>query len=260
MKQQRHLREAQTKFNAAIESLASIKRRNDLVYEFFKMTGRTQITDDGRLRRSYLCVKEDAERRNILLRWILQQIRLIELESNSVNGTGKNSSRPDVRVQRSSKRGRADGTDGERCLKRQRQGSESSISDCRIHASTANSTERHLKRRQHDSENDLLPFARPIKSTPTIDSRSTQESVARRPPTIQGYKPTAPKKAKARSMHYSAPRKIVKEDTMRASNVLLSETRARKASRVNGRSSNHSTLGPRLRRSTRTRKPPDRFH
>ena len=69
---QQQLAEAQSKVDAANKLLVSIKRRNDNVHEFFQKTGETQMTNDGKLRRSYLSTKDDVERRSILLQWILQ--------------------------------------------------------------------------------------------------------------------------------------------------------------------------------------------
>ncbi|KAF8846869.1 hypothetical protein BDZ45DRAFT_733970 [Acephala macrosclerotiorum] len=77
---QRRLAAAQSRLDAAAKTLESIKRRNDLVYEFYKKTQLSQITKDGKRKRSYQMAREDADRRSILLRWILQQIPLIELE------------------------------------------------------------------------------------------------------------------------------------------------------------------------------------
>ncbi|KAH8747275.1 hypothetical protein F5883DRAFT_653602 [Diaporthe sp. PMI_573] len=59
---------AQTRLDAAKESLKSIKRRNDLT------------TDFSRAARNYLIVKEDADRHRAKLRWILEQVPLIEAE------------------------------------------------------------------------------------------------------------------------------------------------------------------------------------
>ncbi|KAL2352918.1 hypothetical protein BJ546DRAFT_794317, partial [Cryomyces antarcticus] len=61
---------AQSQLGAAIKSLESIKRRNDLISEFHQKTRSSQIA------------KHAAERRSILLRWILQHVPLIELELN----------------------------------------------------------------------------------------------------------------------------------------------------------------------------------
>jgi hypothetical protein len=68
---QQRLVAAQSQLAAAIKSLASIKRRNDLIYKFLKKTKLHQVTNDGNLKQSYVGAKRDAERRSILLRWIL---------------------------------------------------------------------------------------------------------------------------------------------------------------------------------------------
>lgn len=242
---QQHLREAQSKLNAAVEVLASIKRRSDLTYKFFTKTGKTQYTDDGRVQRSYLGVKGEAENRSILLRWILQQIPLIELELTSANMAQKNSSKPGLRAQRGSKRGRADEADGEICSKRQKQDGDGN----------ANLGESHFNYRQHDSEIDMLSLMRPNNSKLAIDSRPIREPVACKSRTKNAFKPTASKKAKARSRHHTAPRK----DTLLARDVVLRRTPASEARRENGISRNISALGPLMRRNTRARKPPDRF-
>ena len=82
---QRRLAAAQSRLDAAAKTLESIKRRNGLVDEFYKKTQLSQITKDGKRKRSYQMAKKDAERRSILLRWILQQIPLIELELRQAN-------------------------------------------------------------------------------------------------------------------------------------------------------------------------------
>jgi hypothetical protein len=61
---------AKSKLDAAVKLLESIKGRNDLVSEFHEKT------------KSYQIAKGNAERCSILLRWILQQLPLIELELN----------------------------------------------------------------------------------------------------------------------------------------------------------------------------------
>ncbi|KAI4287427.1 MAG: hypothetical protein L6R35_003311, partial [Caloplaca aegaea] len=81
-KQQQHqqqVREAQSKLDAAVESLALIERRSSLILQFMNKLRR--ITLSGGAERSYLIVKDDAENRSLLCKWILQQIPLIELES-----------------------------------------------------------------------------------------------------------------------------------------------------------------------------------
>jgi hypothetical protein len=60
--------EGQSRLDAAKVSLKSVQRRNDLITTF-----RTAAT-------GYLTAKEDAERHSIRLRWILEQLPLIEAE------------------------------------------------------------------------------------------------------------------------------------------------------------------------------------
>jgi hypothetical protein len=57
-------------FICNIKSLEMSKRRNDLVHEFLKKTKLSQV-EDGKPKGSYLTAEGDAERRSILLRWIL---------------------------------------------------------------------------------------------------------------------------------------------------------------------------------------------
>ena len=74
---------AKSKLDAAKESLQSIRKRNDLVTEFTRATGK------------YRTAKKDAERRRPRLRWILEQVPLIEAELNepSAAETCSNTSR-----------------------------------------------------------------------------------------------------------------------------------------------------------------------
>lgn len=239
--QQQQVREAQSKLDAAVESLALIERRSSLVSQFDNKLRQFVISDP--LPRCYMTVKKDAENRSLLCKWILQQISLIELESDSVDGAGKDSTKPDVRLQRSTKRARTDETDGEqRCSKRRKQGSEGSRSDFGTSKPSVNPGGSHHKVSQHDQ------------TALTLEPRSTQESIgASQPP------PTTLKKAKACSVQDSTLRKKTQKDTTRVSKLLLRETRARKARRKNSMSNNQPVSDPPLRRSTRTRRPPDRF-
>lgn len=63
---------AQFRLNAAVKSLKSIKWWNDLIYEFYKKTQLSQITNDGKWKRSYQSTKKDTECCSILLWWILE--------------------------------------------------------------------------------------------------------------------------------------------------------------------------------------------
>jgi hypothetical protein len=74
---------AKSRLEAAKESLALIKRRNDLVTEFKQAIG--ALGPMG-----YVCTMEDAKRHSLRIRWILDQVPLIEAEStgSSVAETG----------------------------------------------------------------------------------------------------------------------------------------------------------------------------
>ncbi|KAF2189914.1 hypothetical protein K469DRAFT_683268 [Zopfia rhizophila CBS 207.26] len=75
------LLEAQSKLDAAEKDYDSVKRRHNLIYEFTERTKNIRIA------------KRNAERHSILLRWMLQQVPLIELELKQSNTTGNDSIR-----------------------------------------------------------------------------------------------------------------------------------------------------------------------
>ncbi|KAL8654599.1 MAG: hypothetical protein Q9210_001412 [Variospora velana] len=246
MGQQQHqqqVREAQSKLDAAVGSLASIERRSSLVLQFKNKLRR--ITQSGGAERSYLIVKDDAENRSLLCKWILQQIPLIELESRLVGRDGRDSTKSHMRLQTSSKRARADQSDGERCSKRRRQGREDSMSDSEIPKLSVNRSRYYLKGRQHDAGDETSPLARPDTITLDSDPRSTRESII-----ASQFSGTRAKKAKTCS---------AQKNETRASKFSLRETRARKARKKNRTLNNHPVSGSPLRRSTRPRRPPDRF-
>ncbi|KAL8913492.1 MAG: hypothetical protein Q9171_001680 [Xanthocarpia ochracea] len=250
--QQQQVREAQFKLDAAVESLALIERRSSLILQFLNKLRRYEVHDP--LPRSYLMVKADAESRSLLCKWILQQIPLIELASIPVGRAGKDSTVPDARLQRSSKRTVADGTDGERCSKRQRQVREGSTVDFGTPKPSVNPSRSHHKGSQYNAENMVFSLARPDHTALDSNPRSTRESI------IASQSPgTRAKKAKACSAQYSTSRKTTRKDETRASKFLLRETRATKVRRKNIMSNKRPLSGAPLRRSTRTRRPPDRF-
>ncbi|KAI0143500.1 hypothetical protein GGR57DRAFT_484021 [Xylariaceae sp. FL1272] len=74
-----HSRAAQTRLDAAKESLASIKRRNDHVTEFRTAT------------RAYRTTKDDAAHYRVRLRWISEQVPLVVAEMNGPGGSHKRS-------------------------------------------------------------------------------------------------------------------------------------------------------------------------
>ncbi|CZR65639.1 uncharacterized protein PAC_15539 [Phialocephala subalpina] len=130
---------AQSELDAAVKSLESIKRRDDLIYEFYKKTQLSQITKDGKRKRSYQSAKDDAKRRSILLRWILQQIPLIELELNQVKVAENDSNEEDGGKSR--KRHPVDDLNQERVLKRRKEDSgNNALSNHKTRASTTQTT------------------------------------------------------------------------------------------------------------------------
>ncbi|KAI0008694.1 hypothetical protein F4779DRAFT_628283 [Xylariaceae sp. FL0662B] len=76
---------AKSRLEAAKESLTLVKRRNDLVAEFRQAIGPLGVGAEG-----YVTAKRDAKRYSLRIRWILDQVPLIEAESNgsSVAETG----------------------------------------------------------------------------------------------------------------------------------------------------------------------------
>ncbi|KAF2189933.1 hypothetical protein K469DRAFT_683279 [Zopfia rhizophila CBS 207.26] len=76
---QQRLLEAQSKLDAEVKKYNSIKRRNSLIDEFTERTKNIRIA------------KEDAECHSILLRWMLQQLPLIELELKQSDTAGNDS-------------------------------------------------------------------------------------------------------------------------------------------------------------------------
>ena len=113
---------AQSQLGAAIKSLKLIKQRNDLISEFHQKTRSSQIA------------KHNAERRSILLQWILQQVPLIELELNQLKMAENDSDREDGRKRL--KGNPADNVNQEQVSKRQREDNgNNALSKCRMHAS-----------------------------------------------------------------------------------------------------------------------------
>ncbi|KAI4141345.1 MAG: hypothetical protein LQ341_003532 [Variospora aurantia] len=252
-KQQQHqqqVREAQSKLDAAVKSLALIEWRSSLVNQFMNKLSR--ITLSGGAERSYLVVKEDAENRSLLCKWILQQIPLIELESKPAGTDGRDSTKSHIRLPASSKRARAE-SDGERCCKRRRQGTKDIRLDCEPPKLSVNRSRYDLESRQHDAGDEVSPLARPDTITLDSDPRSTRESII-----ASQFSGTGARKAKARSAQYSTSRKTTQKNETRASKFLLRETRVRKARRKNRTLNARPVSGSPLRRSTRPRRPPDR--
>jgi len=200
----------------------------------------------------------------------VQQVPLIELELIPAK-VAENDSNAGSGGRRGLKRNCADESK-EQVSKRQRQDGECNpISDRRTRASTAKERESQLKRSRHDSMNQGRPSKRPKhnsqkrslfphKTSDAADPTSIGAPLSIQPHTTQDSRATAAESAKARSIGYSPPRKTRSKAQTSVKVVLDSNAQVIKRGRGGGKSSNISTLGssPR-RRSTRMRKPPDRF-
>ncbi|KAK5201832.1 hypothetical protein LTR16_001297, partial [Cryomyces antarcticus] len=175
---------AQSQLGAAIKSLESIKRRNDLISEFHQKTRSSQIA------------KHAAERRSILLRWILQHVPLIELELNQPKVAENDLDREDGR--KKLERNPADDLSQERVSKRRTEDDgNDALSKRRTRASTAptgsqrSSTQRQpqiaghegqLKRNCHDSTEKGRATKRPrhsgLKTSTAAEPISTGEPLS----------------------------------------------------------------------------------
>lgn len=247
--QQQHqqgVREAESTLDAAVGSLALMERRSSLILKFLDKLRQHELNNPPPPR-SYLTVKEDAENRSLLCKWILQQIPVIEAESKPVNRAGKGSTEH-VRLQTSSKRAHADESEGERSAERRKQGSEGIKADFGTSKPPVNPSRSHHKGNQHDDENKMFSLGRPDQTTLT-----SEPSVASQPPSA------TVKKAKVCSAQYSTSRKTTRKEATGPGKILPKERRIKKVKRTIGRPSHSSTSGPPLRRSTRMRRPPDRF-
>jgi len=160
---QQRLATAQSKLEAAKKRHESIMRRNDRISEYFLQTKSSRIA------------KREAEHHGKLLRWVLQQLSLIELELNAPNVIGNDTGQGDS----GRKRKRAEGLDEERQPQRQRlnESDRRSIPDQRsqtvstIHEDgrrLADKKERPVKRHKNNSRTPRLPDL-PVPSHPTSD-------------------------------------------------------------------------------------------
>jgi hypothetical protein len=153
---QQRLVEAQSMLDAATERHESIKTRNGLRTDFIRQTN------------PYVIAKKDAERHSILLQWMLQQVPLIELESNPPNVAWSGSDRREGK--RRLKRNRPEDLDEEQRPLEQwhDEGDRRSISDQRTHmVSTSQGGERH-KCNSHNAIKDDRPSKRPKNSSPSL--------------------------------------------------------------------------------------------
>lgn len=163
---QQRQREAKTKLDAAIQEHDSIKRRNDLITGFLQLT------------RNYRIAKRNAERHGVLLRWMLQQVPLIELELNSPNVAEKDLNREDG-SKRQLERSPADDSSEEQGATSQSyddgQGHRISGSEtCTVFASPGGE---RCKRRSHDIDGDERPSKR-LRHTSQIQGKTSDSATA----------------------------------------------------------------------------------
>jgi hypothetical protein len=150
---QRRLQKAQSELDAARREYNSIKRRNDLIEAFCRKT------------RNYQVAKCHAERHSVLLRWMLQQVPLIEFELNSANIAEKDSNKEDSSKRlldrvRAGDLGEGQGPTSQSCgdgLEHQIAGSETCIVSmgnkrCKRHSHDIVGDERPFKRSRHTSQ------------------------------------------------------------------------------------------------------------
>lgn len=125
-----------------------------------------------------------------------------------------------------SKRNHADESNGERVSRQQRQdGKSNKDSDRRTRASTTQERKSRLKRSCNNPRNEGRASKRPKRNgqNPSLSPHETSEAadptpigepVAIQPLTTQGSGATAAKRAKARSICHSAPKKIRSKSNM----------------------------------------------
>lgn len=241
---------AQSRLDEAIKSLELIERRNDLVNEFFAKTAISQLVD-GKMTKTYQGEKGHAEHCEILIRWILKQISLIELEINGANIAKQLST--GVRGGWGRKRNRTFELDKEYLSNGHRQDGEKTQTSPRgTRVSTTKDQESKLKRSRDDSFNRGRPSKRPkyngSSSIFLLDKTSQAANSASIIQAFPTHLPTSQNSA-ALNTQTNAPLKPSEDE----------KSRVMKRERRGGKFANHSTPPSSLRQSTRTRRPPERF-
>lgn len=233
---------AQSELAVAEMTLDTINRRISMVDNFHRQTS------------EYRSAKDRANSLGILLRWIQQQVSLVELKSNPEKVAENDSSRENG-ARRKRKRSRANDLNEERVSKRRRHDSDSNlVSDSRTRASTVQGRERQLKRSYHDSADGGQASKRPRyngqtrnlsshKTSDPADQTSIGEPLSIQSATPQDSGASAITNAKARSIRHPTLRVSKARSEAKEGKAWL-RTRDEKVS---------------VRRSTRIRKPPNRF-
>lgn len=247
---------AQSKLDAAIKSFESIRRLNDLVGEFKKKT------------KNYQLAKRNAERRISLLRWILQQVPLIELELSPAKVAESDSNKQSGEKRRL-KRNCANELSEGRLSKRPRHDGE--ISDHRGRTFTTPGGESQVKCSFPDSTHEGPVSKRPRykvqnhsrslrKTSDAADSTSIEEPSSIHLPATRDSGDSASRSPKAGSVRQSAPNRTRPAAKTFDRVVQDGKARVKKKGMQGEKSRKPSTLVSRpLRRSTRTRRQPERF-
>lgn len=241
---------AQSRLDEAIKSLELIERRNDLVNKFFVKTAISQLVD-GKMTKTYQGEKSHAEHCEILIRWILKQIPLIELEINGANIAKQFST--GVRGGRGRKRNRDFELDKGHLSSGQRQhGEKTQTSPRGTRVSNTKDQESKIKCSRDDSFNKGRPSKRPkyngssdILSLDRTFQAADSTSIIQASPT---HLPTSQNSA-AQKTQTNAPLKPSEDE----------KSRVMKRKRRGGKFANRSTPASSLRRSTRRRRPPATF-
>ncbi|KAH9203744.1 hypothetical protein DL95DRAFT_399072 [Leptodontidium sp. 2 PMI_412] len=193
---------ARSKLTAATKSLEQISRRRELIRKFKLQT------------KSYRIAKGDANHQSILLRWILQQVPLIELELNATKVSEKDSTE----------------VNGGR--------------------------QRRLKRQRQDGENHTLLKSKTRPSTLRETSSTQQPRQMRSSYTNPSALPSKP--CSQRALRASRPSNT-KSDSAKSCVVLDDSARVSKGRRRKKFSLGSTPNSRVLRRSSRPRRPPERF-
>ncbi|EPE25350.1 hypothetical protein GLAREA_01262 [Glarea lozoyensis ATCC 20868] len=213
---------AKTKLNAATDSLEHITKRRNIIVDFHRQT------------KTFVIAKEEVARQSLLLRWMLQQVPLIERESNLTEVASTDSAVDNPGNQRKLKRDRADDDNEKPSSKRTRRDSETNTPpDGKTMASPI-------------QETNIFPQSRQTRQTRKTRSKPSNTSLELS--YVRGSRAPRPSKPSNKIMDSVKPRA-----------VLDNGARVKK-----GKRTSKPSLGPTpdsrgLRRSSRLRRPPERF-
>ena len=207
---------ARSKLATATISLEKISIRRKLISEFKIQT------------KSYSIAQDDASEQGILLRWILQQFPLIELELNSAEVTKSDPTQRNGKLQQSLKRNCTDDHNEESASKRRRQDDEDSmLSESKPRASiipeTSSTQQPKRSSRSYINPSTLASDSYPQRALRALRSSNT------------------------------------KSDSARSAVILNDSTQVTKGRRPKDIGSDSAPNSRVLRRSTRLKRPPDRF-